>query len=339
MHGYHLDPTVPNVLSGTTAARPAAGVVGCLYYNTTTGTLQRDNGTDWADVGGGGGGTPSDTVSAETSYGVASAAGAASAYSRGDHTHGSPSLGTTGTTACAGNDSRLSDSRTPTAHAGTHNSGGSDALAIDSASATGSLRTLGTGANQACAGNDSRLSDARTPTSHATSHNAGGGDALAIDAAAGSGSLRTLGSGATQAAAGNHTHGSSVSRSIIGPWTKVNVPASGSDLTFDLPTSAILPTGQARIRMPFAGTVVGIMATMSAARTGGTATFEVFKNNAALTGTPTCVINATDTQRAYGAGGTGTFVAGDDIDVRVDMAGTYAPTTSEAAVYVVVEWS
>ncbi len=129
------------------------------------------------------------------------------------------------------------------------------------------------------------------------------------------------------------------SRSVFGPWTKVNVPASGSDLTFDIPTSALLPAGQARIRMPFAGKVVGISASMSAARTAGTATFEVFKNNTALTGTPTCVINATDTQRAYGGSGTGTFNAGDDIDVRVDMAGTYAPTTSEAVVFVIIEWT
>ncbi len=47
-------------------------------------------------------------------------------------------------------------------HASTHNAGGSDALTIDAAAATGSLRTLGTGASQAAAGNDSRLSDDRT---------------------------------------------------------------------------------------------------------------------------------------------------------------------------------
>jgi hypothetical protein len=39
-------------------------------------------------------------------------------------------IGTAGTTACAGNDSRLSDSRTPTAHATTHEDGGSDATKV-----------------------------------------------------------------------------------------------------------------------------------------------------------------------------------------------------------------
>ena len=111
--------------------------------------------------------------------------------------------GTSATDVCIGNDARLSDARTPTAHASSHNAGGGDALAIDAAAGTGSLRTLGTSATSACAGNDARLSDARAPTAHAASHNAGGGDALAIDAAAGTGSLRTLGTSATSACAGN----------------------------------------------------------------------------------------------------------------------------------------
>jgi hypothetical protein len=90
----------------------------------------------------------------------------------------------------------------PATHATSHQPGGSDALAVNAAAGTGSLRSLGTGSTQACAGNDSRLSNARAPTSHASSHQPGGGDALAVDAAAATGSLRTLGTGATQACAG-----------------------------------------------------------------------------------------------------------------------------------------
>ena len=41
-----------------------------------------------------------------------------------------PELGTSGTTACAGNDSRLSNARTPTAHAASHVFGGSDPLTL-----------------------------------------------------------------------------------------------------------------------------------------------------------------------------------------------------------------
>jgi hypothetical protein len=52
---------------------------------------------DYVDThggGGGGGGTPSGTVVSETSYGQSAIAGAATAYSRGDHSHGTPALPT-----------------------------------------------------------------------------------------------------------------------------------------------------------------------------------------------------------------------------------------------------
>lgn len=50
---------------------------------------------------------PSGTVVSETGYGQAATAGVANTQSRGDHTHGTPALGTTGTTAAAGNDARI----------------------------------------------------------------------------------------------------------------------------------------------------------------------------------------------------------------------------------------
>lgn len=93
------------------------------------------------------------------------------------------SIGTSSVTACAGDDSRLSNARAPTAHAVNHDAGGTDAMAIDAVAATGSLRTLGTGAAQACAGNDSRLSDARTPAAHASSHKHLGADEVATGTA------------------------------------------------------------------------------------------------------------------------------------------------------------
>jgi hypothetical protein len=81
----------------------------------------------------------------------------------------------------AGLSGLLATAQTPASHASTHNAGGADAMAIDAAAATGSLRTLGAGAAQACAGNDSRLSNARTPTAHAASHQSAGSDVLALD--------------------------------------------------------------------------------------------------------------------------------------------------------------
>jgi hypothetical protein len=63
---------------------------------------------------GGGGGTPATTVVSATSYGQSPAVGVGTDYARADHSHGSPALGTSASTACAGNDSRLADSRAPT---------------------------------------------------------------------------------------------------------------------------------------------------------------------------------------------------------------------------------
>lgn len=113
----------------------------------------------------------------------------------------SVSYGTASGTAAEGNDSRLSDSRTPTAHKTSHATGGGDALAPSDIGAVPTSRSVsagtglsgggdlstdrtltvsyGTAAGTAAEGNDSRLSDARTPTAHKTSHATGGGDALA----------------------------------------------------------------------------------------------------------------------------------------------------------------
>jgi len=75
---------------------------------------------------------------------------------------------------------RLTAANLPT-HASRHNAGGADALAIDAAAATGSLRTLGTTSTTACAGNDSRLTNSRTPTAHASTHKTGQADVIKLD--------------------------------------------------------------------------------------------------------------------------------------------------------------
>lgn len=57
--------------------------------------------------------------------------GSASSLARSDHKHSLPAYGTGSGTFCQGNDSRLSDARTPTSHATSHQSGGGDAVKLD----------------------------------------------------------------------------------------------------------------------------------------------------------------------------------------------------------------
>jgi hypothetical protein len=127
--------------------------------------------TDPSAAGGGAGGSPIAHAATHQNGGtdeVAVAAAAANAIPKAGAGAkldiGWLPLGSTAATACVGNDARLSDARTPTAHKTSHEPGGTDAMTVDAAAATGSLRTLGTGAAQACAGNDSRLSNNRTPS-------------------------------------------------------------------------------------------------------------------------------------------------------------------------------
>jgi len=158
-----------------------------------------DYDTQWI-TGGGGGGTPSDTVASETAYSQSSSAGVATTYSRGDHTHGTPPPPTWD--QVSGKPSTFP----PTAHATSHGSGGSDAVTIAESQVTNLVTDLGNKANltdsrfptsdekAALAGtngapgatnkyvtnSDPRNADARTPTAHASSHGSGGSDAITI---------------------------------------------------------------------------------------------------------------------------------------------------------------
>jgi hypothetical protein len=90
-------------------------------------------------------------------------------------------------------DSRLTNARTPTAHASTHAAAGSDPITAANigADASGAAATVQGNLNThagltttahggIAASNDSRLSDARTPTAHESTHLTGGGDVLAL---------------------------------------------------------------------------------------------------------------------------------------------------------------
>ena len=90
--------------------------------------------------------TAASLTSTLASYQLLSAKGAASGYASLDGSALVPiaqlPTGSTSSTVCIGNDSRLSDARTPTAHATSHKSGGTDAIKLDELSAPTDVTTL-----------------------------------------------------------------------------------------------------------------------------------------------------------------------------------------------------
>ena len=120
----------------------------------------------------------------------AASPGVSTKFSRSDHAHPMPTSGIAPTavagTAVITTDSRLSDARTPTAHASSHGAAGSDPVTVANTQVTG-LGTASTkdfpasgdaASGQTVLGSDTRLTNARTPTAHKTSHATGGSDAL-----------------------------------------------------------------------------------------------------------------------------------------------------------------
>lgn len=109
------------------AAFPATGTTGMVYLAQDTGLIYRWTGAAYATIGG-------------AAYEAASQAEAEAGTEAGLRSWSpvrvwqavaakvAAMFGTTAGTICQGNDARLSDARTPTAHKGSHETGGGDAL-------------------------------------------------------------------------------------------------------------------------------------------------------------------------------------------------------------------
>ena len=199
--------------------------------------------------------------------------------------------GSSSSTVAVGNDSRLSDARTPTSHHTTHSTGGTDAIAPADIGAEASankgaasgyasldgttkvpIAQLPTGSSSSTVaiGNDSRLSDARTPTAHHTTHSTGGTDAIApADIGAVATSRQVL-------AGTGMTGGGALTSDVTINAGRVTSPANtvtySSSITID-PTlgnnQMITATGALTLAVSTTGAIDGQMLMVSVLASGG----------------------------------------------------------------------
>jgi hypothetical protein len=106
----------------TTAGFPATGSATVLYLDETSSKLYQWESPVYVEIGTAGGGfSHAASHAADGSDAIAISAAQVS---------GLPTAGAGSANYCAGNDARLSDSRSPTSHASSHASGGADALTL-----------------------------------------------------------------------------------------------------------------------------------------------------------------------------------------------------------------
>lgn len=155
-------------LTGNTAAEGAAALAQAVYDNVTDagGATVADG--DYGDITVDSGGTlwtiNAGVIDRDTIADELLPSGTAAASDEALR-----ALGTGADDACAGNDARLSDTRTPTDGSVTAAKVAASLKPSGTAAAGDeALRALGTSSSTACAGNDSRLSDSRSPSGSAS---------------------------------------------------------------------------------------------------------------------------------------------------------------------------
>jgi hypothetical protein len=179
--GHH----VLSAITPTTVESPLA--VGFLWSDTSDNSVKVCTSLSpitFSTISGGSTISPSATVAALDGTGDA---GVSADYSRGDHKHADANrptnsekaafVGTNGTPSgtnpfVTDSDPRNTNARTPTAHATSHQNGGSDEISV--------------------VGLSGLLADGQTPLAHATSHKSGGSDAIKLDELAAPTDVTTL---------------------------------------------------------------------------------------------------------------------------------------------------
>ena len=284
------------------------------------------------------------SVSAETSFGISSSAGSAATYSKGDHTHGTPT-----------NPVSLA---TP-------------AIVLGSAAAAGSASTL-IRSDSTIAAFDTTAVAAVTPDASATvgsiayaarrDHQHGIATYASASAKDTPGALGTAGTSGTAPSRGDHTH--QCPGGLITNTGQVGVgPSSSSEVTictFDVPANLLTAGSQLLFRFHgtlqsqatsgtltlkmYVGATAGqtvVYATQSSAVAAspvqfeGIATVRTTGSGGTYISTGILdIINAATTRLAYGQGGSSTTAVNTTATVTVKMTGQWATSSSTNALLI-----
>jgi hypothetical protein len=122
--------------------------------------------------------------------------------------------------------------------------------------------------------------------------------------------------------------GTDTDRAVITGFGQGSLAASQTNL--QMIRTRQTNTVQRPVVMDRAGSIVGISVDANAVRTGGIATFEVWKNGVATGLTTTLDATNTQTNFAAQAKDLDTFVAGDRIDVRMTTDASWTPVTANS---------
>lgn len=166
---------------------------------------------------------------------IAAKANAAATYTAGDGLLGSGTIGTgifyeanfgsLSGTVCEGNDARLTNSRTPTTHAGSHGVGGTDPVTVAQSQVTGLTTALA----------------GKASTTHASTHGSAGTDPITIAQSQVSGLTASLAGKASTTHAS--THGAAGSDPVTVAQSQVTGLTSSLSNKVDTSTQVIAGTG------------------------------------------------------------------------------------------------
>ena len=125
-------------------------------------------------------------------------------------------------------------------------------------------------------------------------------------------------------------------RQCIGPWYQDNVVANQAAVALAV-DGAVGAYSTSALIMKKSGSLLSVCVKTNDARTAGSLTAEVYKNGAG-TGLTAVLDGASATfTKTSQARGTDTFVAGDDIDVRITTDAGWLPITADILAYVEIE--